>query len=151
MTVALDVLQLVGDRLKTITKANGYDFDVATVLIGVDEVSEADRYPLLGVLLESEEAAPTLANCPHSRLTGNLVVYGGIEENENDTARQPLMLMRNIKRALFNAESAAQLSAVLTDFQYAGGDVLPKLDGDARTEVQLRFTARWTENLSTGT
>lgn len=151
MTAAAVVLNLVGDRLKTIQKAAGFDLDVATVLVGVDEVSEADRFPLLGVLLESEEGAPTLAGCPQTPVTGTLLVFGSIEEIESDIAAAPLLLLKNVKRALFNDAAMTELHSKLTDFQYAGADVLPKLDGDARTEIQVRLTARWTENLATGT
>lgn len=148
---AASVLKLVGERLATIKKSAGFDLDIASVLVGVDEVSEADRYPLLGVLLETEEAAATMAGCPQTPVTGSVLVFGSIEEIESDTAAAPLLLLNNMKRALFNDDAVAALHSKLTDFQYTGCDVLPKLDGDARTEIQLRLSVRWMENLATGT
>lgn len=143
-------MRLVGERLRTIRKSAGYDLDVKTVLVGVDHVSDADDYPLLGVLLENETASPGMPGCPHVTVRGELLVYGSMEEIERDPATAPLTLMQNVKKALFCAD-AVQALAGLTDFQYAGGDVLPRLDGDARTEIQLRFNVSWQESLATGT
>jgi len=97
------VIDKMEEKLATITKANGYDYNLH-ILVGVDWMSpdemDSAKLPLAFVDSEGLEAYETRGNIPYV-VTAELPVWIIIEKLEKRGREDLRKIIRNVKKALY--------------------------------------------------
>lgn len=144
----LEVVHRMAARLQLISAAAGYSSDAGSnVFELVDSFSSIDGDSFLSVLFEGESAPEDgrRIGCPHVQMDGDFLIVGCVESIEGAPAVKPLLLINDIKRALFGFSAQAFFSQLNITVDHRDSNVLPREDGDARVEVQVRLRAIWQE------
>lgn len=147
---ALGVVKKIAELLAVISPPAGYVTDAGTrVFELVEDFSSIDGLPFVSVLFEGEEVSGgQYTSSPFVEMSGDFLLVGGIQQIAGDAATAPLHLIADIKRAAFSLAVQAALSDLGITLEHVSSNVLPREDGDAHAEVQVRARVGWNENVS---